>query len=240
LEEFHGTDMQYDKLKRAQEAEAEKKAAEEKEAEEPEIQTPLGFSPVDFLGGVKPDTEIEDGVTAKDAAKFVFSNTMRYIPKFVSLKSKKISWNFMAFFFPSGWFLSRKMYKNGIIAGVFEIIATLLTIPFQNTCINIGVTPMTTQSEQLKIMAENMDKFSDGVLFAVLAGALLAIALKVLSALFGDLLYKKYVVESVKKINRDSENKALDYRKKGGVNLFLFLIGTMAISYIPVILALFI
>ena len=32
LEEFHGTDMQYDKLKRAQEAEAEKKAAEEKEA----------------------------------------------------------------------------------------------------------------------------------------------------------------------------------------------------------------
>ena len=100
LEELHGTENQYDKAK--QKAQQEPKAEPVVE-EEPEFQfqsafSGTGFAPFDFLGGVKPNEEIEEGVTAKDAAKFVFSNTMRYIPKFKALDKKHknlgILWRF--------------------------------------------------------------------------------------------------------------------------------------------------
>ena len=65
--------------------------------------------------------------TAEQARKFVLTNTHRYIPKFAVMNPKnKASWNWMSFLFPCGWFLSRKMYKSGIVIGLLSIIATVL------------------------------------------------------------------------------------------------------------------
>ena len=41
-------------------------------------------------------------------------------------------------------------------------------------------------------------------------------------------------------LGRYIENKEADFRKKGGVNIFLFLIVVMAVQYIPAFIALFI
>ena len=48
------------------------------------------------------------------------------------------------------------------------------------------------------------------------------------------------VVESIKKIRRESEDMDEDYRRLGGVNIFLFLIGALAVQYLPAIIAVFI
>ncbi len=238
LLEFHGTENQYDKIKQ-QEPEPEQQPERE---EKPNFETPFGaYSPIDFLGGVKPDSFIDDGVTAKQAATFVFSNTMRYIPKFVRLREKnKISWNFMAFLFPSGWFLSRKMYKNGIIAGIFEIIAILLTIPFQNTLYNLGITGWLYSAELVEKLAQNIDKIPPNVVYVAFIGWVISLIVSLVSALLGDWIYKKHTVKTIREIESSSEDKHFDYRKKGGVNIFMFFLGYMAKSYIPALIATFI
>ncbi|MBR6533546.1 MAG: DUF2628 domain-containing protein [Clostridia bacterium] len=238
LTQFHGTENQYDKIKQ-REPESQQP---EKEEEQPNFETPFGaYSPIDFLGGVRPDSFIDDGVTAKQAATFVFSNTMRYILKFAKFQeNKKISWNFMAFLFPSGWFLSRKMYKNGIIAAVFEIISTLLTIPFQNTLYNLGITGVIYNPEMVEKLSQNIDKIPPNVVYVALIGGIIALIVSLISALLGDWIYKKHTVKSIREIESSSEDKPLAYRKKGGVNIFMFLLGYMAIRYIPALIAAFI
>lgn len=245
LEELHGTENQYDKLKRAAEEQKSKKEEEQREnnqTAEASYETPFGvMSPIDFLGGVKPEDEIDNGVTASEAAKFVLSNTMRYIPKFKKLnKYNKSSWNFLAFLLPSGWFFSRKMYLNGLITAVLEIIATLLTVPYQLTCYNLGLTGPTFNPEFVQKMAENMDKIPRAVVYAAFIGGAISLAIKIVAAILGDYLYKKHAVNSIREIKQTSENKEADFRKKGGVNIFLFLIVVMAVQYIPAFIALFI
>ncbi len=237
LAELHGTENQYDKLKRASEEQQQEQGGQQ-ETTEPNYETPFGvLSPVDFLGGVKPEEEIDNGVTAKEAAKFVLSNTMRYIPKFKKLnKYNKASWNFLAFLLPSGWFFSRKMYHNGIITGVLEIIATLLTVPFQLTCYNLGLSSMNFSPQMVQKIAESMDKFPQTIVYVAFVGSVLSLAIKIVAGILGDYLYKRYAVNTIREIRETSQDKETAFRKKGGVNIFIFFIGVMAIQYIPAII----
>lgn len=266
LEEFHGTDRQYDKVKAR---EAEQSAAEMPNTGEnaeglitcqmchekydfalnacpkcgaPNIAKAGGsFVNFDFLGGVPADYDIGDGITADEAKRFVAANTPRYIPKFAVLNAKnKLSWNWLAFLFPCGWMLSRKMYKNGIIAGLLTVISSLFYLPFMNAINNLGTTPGETQAQIMQSIYEHLPKMGAAVIAALLAGFVLNIAVRILSALFGDYLYKQYAISSIKTIRAESEDMDYDYRKKGGVNIFLFLLGTMAVQYLPALIGIFI
>ncbi len=241
LSEFHGTENQYDKIKVEAEKSKEPEVEERNETGE-EYQTPFGaYSPIDFLGGVKPEEEIDEGVTAKKAANFVLSNTMRYIPKFKSLNAKnKNSWNFLAFFFPCEWFLSRKMYKKGLIVGFLEIIATILMIPFYNMQANLGITQAVNTADMLERISQNMSQFSPAVILVGFIGSIITLIISIVVGIYGDWFYKKHTVKTIKEIEENSEDKAMDYRKKGGVNIFMFLLGYLATSYIPSIIAMFI
>jgi len=242
LEELHGTENQYDKVKRTME-ENEIKQEQERNKEEAEAEAPVetpfgGFIPVDFLGGVKSDAVIEDGVTAKETARFVMSNTMRYIPKFA--KGRKASWNFLAFLAPCAWFLSRKMYKLGIIAGVIQLVSSLLTLPYQNVLFNLGVTGSIYSAENVEILTQNIDKIPSLVMLCFFAGGMLSVALSVLAGIFGDWLYKKHVVNTVKEIKQSGQDIETEFRKKGGVNFVLFLIGLFGLQYILNLIVIFI
>lgn len=266
LEEFHGTDRQYDKVKAR---EAEQSAAEMPNTGEnaeglitcqmchekydfalnacpkcgaPNIAKAGGsFVNFDFLGGVPADYDIGDGITADEAKRFVAANTPRYIPKFAVLNAKnKLSWNWLAFLFPCGWMLSRKMYKNGVIAGLLTVISSLFYLPFMNAINNLGTTPGETQAQIMQSIYEHLPKMGAAVIAALLAGFVLNIAVRILSALFGDYLYKQYAISSIKTIRAESEDMDYDYRKKGGVNIFLFLLGTMAVQYLPALIGIFI
>ena len=266
LEEFHGTDRQYDKVKAREEEQAAAEMPNTGENAEglitcqmchekydfalnacpkcgaPNIAKAGGsFVNFDFLGGVPADYDIGDGITADEAKRFVAANTPRYIPKFAVLNVKnKLSWNWLAFLFPCGWMLSRKMYKNGIIAGLLTVISSLFYLPFMNAINNLGTTPGETQAQIMQSIYEHLPKMGAAVIAALLAGFVLNIAVRILSALFGDYLYKQYAISSIKTIRAESEDMDYDYRKKGGVNIFLFLLGTMAVQYLPALIGIFI
>ena len=266
LEEFHGTDKQYDKVKAREEEQAAAEMPNTGENAEglitcqmchekydfalnacpkcgaPNIAKAGGsFVNFDFLGGVPADYDIGDGITADEAKRFVAANTPRYIPKFAVLNAKnKLSWNWLAFLFPCGWMLSRKMYKNGIIAGLLTVISSLFYLPFMNAINNLGTTPGETQAQIMQSIYEHLPKMGAAVIAALLAGFVLNIAVRILSALFGDYLYKQYAISSIKTIRAESEDMDYDYRKKGGVNIFLFLLGTMAVQYLPALIGIFI
>lgn len=266
LEEFHGTDRQYDKVKAREEEQAAAEMPNTGENAEglitcqmchekydfalnacpkcgaPNIAKAGGsFVNFDFLGGVPADYDIGDGITADEAKRFVAANTPRYIPKFAVLNAKnKLSWNWLAFLFPCGWMLSRKMYKNGVVAGLLTVISSLFYLPFMNAINNLGTTPGETQAQIMQSIYEHLPKMGAAVIAALLAGFVLNIAVRILSALFGDYLYRQYAISSIKTIRAESEDMDYDYRKKGGVNIFLFLLGTMAVQYLPALIGIFI
>lgn len=268
LEDFHGTDKQYDKIKAAEETVSAREAERGHTGENaegkitcqmchesydfslnacpkcgaPNVAKAGGsFASFDFLGGVPADCDIGEGVTADEAKRLVAANTPRYIPKFAVLNKKnRTSWNWMAFFFPCGWMLSRKMYKNGIITGLLTVIATLLYLPLSSAVYDLGFVGNETYADLANNIYTHISDIGAGVIIFAMLGFIFNIAIRVVSAIFGDYLYKGYTITTVKKIRAESEDMDYDYRKKGGVNIFLFLIGVMAVQYLPAIIAMFI
>ncbi len=244
LEATHGTENQYDLLKKKTEA-APKAAPVINNAQTADSYTPgdeifENLPPMDFLGGVPADFEIEKDVTAKEARNFVISNTHRYIPKFTEISPKnKSSWNFMAFFFPCEWLLSRKMYKKGIIIGIFVIISTLATLPLNNTLLNLGFLDVKTYNEMSQLIINNLASIHWASLLLALLGSILSLVLRLVVAMLGDFWYRSHVIEKIKEIKETSDDIAEDYRRHGGVSFFMFLIGLLATQYLPSIIALF-
>ncbi len=238
LEETHGTDMQYDKLKAA-ENDANNKQPYTQSTVKDDTYTPgdeifKNLPPMDFLGGVAPDEIIEDGVTAKEARNFVISNTARYIPKFKRLSNEqKKSWNLMAFFFPSQWFLSRKMYKAGIICTILTVIFSLLTFPLQITLINLGFEDVRTTAEMMQFLTLNLSQIHFSLLIAAFLSSGLSTLMHIMVAIFGDWWYRQNAISKIKDIKTNSDDIAEDFRKQGGVNVLLFLIGLLATNYLP-------
>ena len=146
----------------------------------------------------------------------------------------------MAFFFPCGWMLSRKMYKNGVVTGLLTVIASLLYLPLSSAIYNLGFTGKETYIDLMNNLLSHISDIGAAVMVFAALGFVLNLAIRFVSAIFGDYLYKLYTVETVKKIRAESEDMDYDYRKKGGVNIFLFLIGVMAMQYLPAIIAVFI
>lgn len=196
------------------------------------------FVKFDFLGGVPADYDIGEGVTADEAKRFVAVNSQRYVPKFAVLnKDNRISWNWAAFLFPGGWMLSRKMFANGIIASVLSIISSLLYFPFFIATQNIDISGGTQNF--IKNFYEAMPNLGDSIIFSALISLALNLLIRLVSGLFGDSMYKKYTIKSVKAIKEESDDLDFSYRKKGGVNILYFLIGWFAVQNLPNIIFMF-
>ena len=196
------------------------------------------FARFDFLGGVDENLDLGRGVKASEARRFVFTNTRRYIPKFAEMNlGKKASWNWFSFLFPCGWFLSRKMYKAGIITGILSICFSMLTVPFQTALAHYDMSSVTNYSELFSTITANATKIGMSVFALFAAGAVLQLVLRLVCAILGDRIYRDYAIETIAYIKSDSDDMDYDYRKKGGTNFFLLLLGFFAVQYIPAIIA---
>lgn len=262
LEEYHGTDKQYDKAKTAKDNEKKEKEPIKEEythrghktnvrcnmcgaeydssynvcpnCSAPNMASVHGFPPFDFLGGVPADLDIGDGVTADEAKRFVMANTTRYIPKFAAMKiGKRVSWNWLAFLFPCGWFLSRKMYFGGILVGILTILLTILQFPFVLAMNGFGIIENATYLDVVNTVLSNIDKIGNMVILLLIIGVVLDLVLRVVCALFGDYFYRNYTISSIKKMRAESEDMDADYRKLGGVNLWAMMLGFFAVQQIP-------
>lgn len=231
LEELHGTENEYSR--KAVEVKEEKKEEKyESKSVRPEFNPMGGFAEFDFLGGVPADYDLGDGVKAEEAKKFVLANTHRYIPKFAVLNKKnKFSWNWMAFLFPAGWMLSRKMYKGGIIAAMLTIAANCLSYPFSLSLYNLGFEQNGLFAADINSVAEILPQIGAAAIVLALLGAVFDLGIRLFSALLGDYIYKNHSISTIKKIKLNSEDEDEDYRKKGGMSMMLFFLGVLLVQY---------
>ncbi|MCQ2449466.1 MAG: DUF2628 domain-containing protein [Clostridia bacterium] len=192
-----------------------------------------GYGVFDFLGGVPAELDLGEGVTADEAKRFVMANTTRYIPKFAEMKNgKKTSWNWLAFLFPCGWFCSRKMYRNGILAGLMQVAFQLLLQPLGNL---LNQTASQDGRSAMQLMQQIVSS-NFGVAAFAFVGAFLLLIFHLLMGLFGDYIYSKHVIAQVNSIKEESEDADEDYHRLGGVNLFGLLGGILAVNYLPAII----
>lgn len=197
-----------------------------------------GIGPLDFLGGIPAEQEIAEGITAEEARKFVITNTHRYIPKFAKLNNdKKISWNWLAFFFPSCWLLSRKMYKGGIISTVLLIIVNLLSYPFRLSLLNLDLSNIVNPFELTQNIITDLPQNGGLILIATAVSLIIELSVRFITAAYGDYWYKSYTVDTIRKI-REEKSDQIDeeYRKKGGVNIMMFILGYFILQYLPLML----
>ncbi len=231
----HGTDRQYDKVKKAEESQKEQQASSEGKkcnfcgrvshtdgAEfcpycgQPYVGNGVhpnhvpfvihnGTINIDPYGGVPKDTKIED-VTVKDIATFTGSNSGRYINKFKDLSQKrKSSWNWLAFLFPSAWCLSRKMYSNGILFIILSVASSLCTIPFTKTLESLGDISSMTRNELVTLATENIGSFSALSWVMSAIGILLLIIPHIVCGAFGDWMYRSFSLDKIKKLRSNKE-----------------------------------
>ena len=191
----------------------------------------------DFLGGVPADMDLGDGVTADEAKQFVFSNTVRYIPKFAAVKmGKKASFNWFAFLFPGPWLLSRKMYLLGALVTVLQIAFTMVLIPFVLSVNTFIPDEISSYTEVYNIIYQNLDKIGRFVIISSFISTVLNGITHFVFGILGDFIYRNHVIKSIKDIKLNSEDREEDFRKKGGVSFFLFVIGLLAVEFLPQIL----
>lgn len=195
----------------------------------------------DMLGGVNPNEDLGDGVTADKAKNFVMVSTNRFIPKFLAFKrGKKCFFNWFALLFPSAAFASRKMYPAAFISGVVQVCASLLTVPFALQVSKLG---LETYSDYSAFLANGMPKEFMQSFTLALVGSLFALILSLICALTFDKIYYKHVIKKVKEIEKTAaqkEEKIFAYRKQGGFNLFSMLLAFVILRNLPGIIATFI
>lgn len=259
LESLHGTDQQYDKAQRRQQAEANSapemfcphcgkpiseemlfcpycgKMRDEAEQPEPKPQYNFPYDQLDPLGGVFPATDLGEGVTAKQAAEFVKVNTKRYIPKFAS--PSKTSWNWLAFLLPHSFFFFHKMYKLGFLVSAIYLTAIVLGFPAQAEYIQLLYSlPMNAEPQELlaTMLSNGLSTFA---ICLMAAGFIINLALRIVCGMFADHWYKNHVIHSVKQLSAlEPEEREQQYIKKGLPNFYLLIIITIAFSWLTNIL----
>lgn len=212
---------------------------------------------MDPLGGVNPQEEIGEGVTAGEAAKLVKASTPYFIPQFKQLKEKgKTRFSFVGFIFGGGWMLYRKMYKAGafftfvlglllfgnLYISVFHKAAVSAVAELYN---NMLTSMMSDYSLNLfSALGDFFASLSTEQLVVCIASttiSLLMIALRVFCGIFGNRMYYKHTLKTVRKIKAASsseQDKDAMLNSKGGVNIPLA-IALIASYYIVIYLPVF-
>lgn len=179
----------------------------------------LGFDP----------EEDYDGVALKDISSFVNSNTLYYIPLFKRMKSfgSKISFNAACLFFPYFYFANRKMWGWAVITALislaFDIPAMLYIIGQQGEMLPyMGEISSFIISHEKLLM--NLSEAFNGIDWVV----------RLLMCLFGNWLYFRYVLRSVRKIKKGLSGQhdgSSVLRAKGGVQpLNILIIGVILMA----------
>ena len=208
--------------------------------------TPFGFKTIAInlspCGSVPKDSKIED-CKAGDLAKFVGSNSHRYIPKFASLsKHNKISWNWAAFLFPSVWFFARKMYLNGALFFMLMLASNLCFLSFSSTFSALFDIDGMTQSEIYRLVYQNVDKFSLIMILLMIAAFVLNIIPRIVAGRYADWIYRGHAIDNVKRITNDPSVDDVDdeLMRKGNISLLFMILALLAEQYLPSIIGSFI
>ena len=201
---------------------------------------------LDPLAGVKPETDLGDGVTAAQAAKYVKQNTPYFITIFNNIKNySKSRFNFCAAIFGGGYLLYRKMYKIGTIITIIEAVLMMATTYLSYF---ISTDPVFTQimdlysKQDVNALLEKVTTLSSLETFVMFIYPMLnflSIAMSIAVGFLANRMYFNHCKKEIVKIKKSVE-KPEDFndvvKSKGGVNIGLALslwISYIIISYLP-------
>lgn len=152
-----------------------------------------------------------DGKNAADVASVVRTNTARFIPKFI--KNKKISWNWSAFIFGPYYLFYRKMYKQGTLFLLINVIIQFFLNGFYSKEISDFMTFFNANYQTLYTnpsseLISEMTELSNAVMpmMYILVGAVLII--NTIIALFADSFYKTRVMQVLDRVDENLQQGA--------------------------------
>lgn len=201
----------------------------------------------DPLAGVSPSTDIGEGVTAGETAKFVKQNTPYFITVFNNInKFSKSRFNFCAMLFGGGYLLFRKMYKIGSI--ITAIQTAMIILYFY---LDYYIATSSTYKKLFDALSQSdynayalyLSQLQGNDLVIILLFALLAFMILIMGIVIGccaNRIYYNHCKKQIIKIKKDVDNpqkRSETLTKKGGVNLPLGIslwITYIILSYLPV------
>ena len=178
------------------------------------------FQAADPCCGMSPEDDME-GERLGDVASFVRTNTLYYIPLFRRFRDSgsKISLNLPCVLFPYLYFANRKMWFMSIVSifiwivcglpGMFlGMLDNLTNTAYLNELHSIyGTnTDVMQMIEKLTTFLSAHEQFFDSLETPLLV---LGLVFRVLLCLFGNYLYFRFVLKSVKKIREISPTQAI-------------------------------
>ena len=213
-------------------------------------QTFSGF-PYDAMGGLKSDSDLGNGVTVGEAAKFVKNTSPFYTRLFNQIKTfGRSRFSFVGFIFHGGWLLYRKMYKIGTIITALMallIISQLVVVTYYSDMINnlykategMSFFASSDAFGNLKEFVSSLDVEETTAFIIYAISSTGQIVVRILCGLCGNRWYYKHCIKHITKIKKSSESKeAADaaLQTKGGTNnpvaVSLF-ISYLLLSFLP-------
>lgn len=203
--------------------------------------------------------ELEDGVETEAVAEFVQVNAFKYIQNFFYVKSKRKSFNWVAFLLAPYWFFYRKLHKIGaIFLGIILLSTVLFSVPdatknLSNDMYEFVLKYETVERPETK---ENLDSFiseykedfsavfKNNPVGTALYAAQLSVLLimHLLAGFTANKWYCKHTVKKIRKIKsetQDTNQQKLLYFKEGGISLSATIIAILgyelvmaAVSYL--------
>lgn len=180
----------------------------------------------------------EEGTTAGEAALAVAVNQRYYLPRFRKMHDNGalVSWNWVAFFFPSPWLFFRKSYLFGALILLLDLAFTTVTnlvtleqMLIYNNALDLATTPAE--------IAQAAMQFANNIPPAATMLSFLWMALHVFCGLFGNYLYRTSVLHRCRRLKR---NFPSDYEARlpieGGITVALFALAFFVVEFFPQIL----
>ena len=189
----------------------------------------LGFNPDEDLGGA----------TIREVSNFVDTNTIYYIPIFKRMKDigTKLSFNVLCFFFPQLYFANRRMWGWSIATAV---LMTILSIPAAiSYFVKTGMEDSTLALFSVRTMeALYANRTIIKNLIEICNFA--ELALRILMCIFGNWLYFRFAVNTLKRMKKRSGGNITKERAAafGGIrplNMILALLLMLAITFATLI-----
>ena len=189
---------------------------------------------LDPLGGMPADSDLGDGVTAGEAAKYVKQNTPYFLRVFANIKNlAKSKFNFSAALLTSAYLLYRKMYKLGAI--LFALQLSLFAVAMYHLVAYRSLFDQVSNlTNQTSGFSETMNKYTQFinnasttdllVVYLPVIILLVLFALKIVVGACFNRMYMKHCkqqITSIKSQAGDGENPETLLQTKGGVNMSL-------------------
>ena len=173
----------------------------------------------------------DDGTTVGDVALAIGVNQQYYLPRFRKMyaENKPITWNWLAFLFPSPWLFLRKNYLAGALILCLEL-AFLTTEQLLMIGPLLSVPTDASMLETWLLLAESVP------LPAMLMAWMWAL-LHVFCGLFGTFMYRQSALSRCRRLKRNCPD---DYQARlpfeGGVAPVLFALALLVVNVTPQII----